>query len=189
MSRASRHSGFTLVELMTVVCIVAIVGALAARMYSRGVRGEAAPGFARTMMATMLDARHSAMVLGRTTRVTLSPASPAMTVLTETYDPNSTNWVKQSTLSMPSSMRFCTPPSGGGIQIGTQTPTCPMTAATVLCFYANGRVDVPSNGTCQISSPTTGSGATIYFGTNDSGKKYRMWVWGLTGMVKMVDQW
>jgi prepilin-type N-terminal cleavage/methylation domain-containing protein len=190
--RARRQIGFTLVELMVVVTIVGVVGMLASRMYSRGVRGEQAPGFARSLMSTMLDARHIALTLGRPSRVTLIPASPAMLVKTESLDPadgtNST-WLTQTTTTVPSSLQLCAPVNQ--TVLTTWVPTCPLTSGAdrVICFWPNGRVSLPSGGVCQTTSPSTGTGATIYFGTRAGDKKFRLVVWGLTGMTKLIDQW
>ncbi len=187
--RARRTGGFTLVELMVVVAIVSVVGALAARMYSKGVRGESAPAFTRTLMSTVMDARHMALTLGRMTRVTLAPAAststPAMTVTTDAYDPTVPTWVTQTKVSMPTSMQFCTPQSG----ISTSTPTCPMSSANVLCFWPNGRVSLQSSATCATTSPSAPTGATLFLENTAGDKKYKLFVWGLTGMTKTVDQW
>ncbi|HEX9103027.1 MAG TPA: prepilin-type N-terminal cleavage/methylation domain-containing protein [Polyangia bacterium] len=187
--RTRRHAGFTLVELMVVVAIISVVGALAARLYSRGVRGETAPGLARTLMSTMLDARHMALTLGRPTRVTLAPAAstatPAMTVTTALYDTTSA-WVDQSKVSVPTSMQLCTPLPG----ISYGTPVCPMTTANQICFSPNGHVNlVPSGGNCPTTSTSTFSGATVFVASRAGDKKYKLWIWGVTGMTKMVDAW
>lgn len=192
-TRTDRAAGFTLVELMVVVAIVGIVGALAARMYSKGARGETAPAFARNLMSTMLDARHLAVTLGQPVSVTLNGAgSPSpMTVWTAAYDPTTTTWKRQSTLALPTSVVLCTP--ANTVTLGTiASPVCPLSGTNTLCFYPNGRADLPPSGACDTTSRTSGSGATLYLTTNDNNqyaKKYQLPIWGLTGMTKLVDQW
>jgi type II secretion system protein H len=184
--RSRRQSGFTLVELMVVVAITGVVAALAARMYSRGVRGESAPAFTRSMMATLMDARHMAVTLARPVGLTLDGSKGVVT--TAAYDPNTTTWLQQSTVSLPSTMRLCTPASSA--QIGsTVTPTCPFSGSNTICFWPNGRVVLITSGRCPTTSPSTASGATVYLETYAGDKNYRLVIWGLTGMVKLIDQW
>src|SRR5947207_2328056 len=78
-----RDAGFTLVELMTVVSLIVVVGFLAVRVVSRGRRGEAGPAFARTLLATIHQARQTTMALGRPTRLTVVPGAPSVKLLSE----------------------------------------------------------------------------------------------------------
>jgi len=184
----SRRRGFTLVELMAVVTIVGVVAALAARMYSRGVSGEAAPGFARSLTSTMLEARHSALALGRATRVKLMPQTSGMRAITEAWDPTSATWLPQMGLAVPSSLLLCAPDALA--QLGPVTPSCPLLQITYVCFAPNGRVNLTTSSTaCPTSSPSIGTGATLYVRSTNGDKKYRFVIWGLTGMVKLIDQW
>jgi hypothetical protein len=143
-------------------------------------------------MSMLLDARHMSMTMGRPVRMTMalstSTATPATTITTSYYDTTMSTgtWLDQTTVSLPTSMQFCTPQTG----VSTSSPVCPMTATSVICFSPNGHVNLPPTGTCATtSSPSAFSGATLYVENKDGGKKYKLWVFGLTGMTKMVDQW
>jgi prepilin-type N-terminal cleavage/methylation domain-containing protein len=193
MVRSRRHSGFTLVELLIVVALIAITGMLAARLYSRGVRGEAAPSFTRSLMSTVLDARHAALTLGRPTRLTLNPtpttASTRMAVTTDVYDPPSSTWITQSTIWVPAGLQLCKPDSSG---LGAVTPVCPLTTGVdnLICFSPNGHVNLAgASTTCSTSNATSFTNANLYVGSQDGAKKYRIVIWGLTGMAKLLDQW
>jgi prepilin-type N-terminal cleavage/methylation domain-containing protein len=189
--RARRFTGFTLVELMTVVAIVGIAAALAARLFSRATRGENAPSMARTLMMTMMDAHHQALTLGQPVRVRFTGESGNIkgSISTAQYVANvaSPAWVTQSTLALPSGLQLCAPTSG--VSFGSVSPTCPLTGTQDICFYANGHVDWPSSGACAISTPSTFSGTTLYLETYSGDKKFRILIWGLTGMVKVIDTW
>ena len=190
--RQRRARGFTLVELMVVVAIIAVVGGLAARMYSKGARGETAPAFARNLMSTLLDARHLAVTLGQPVSVAINgaqaSATPPMTVVTSSYDAASSTWKQQATLALPSTLELCTPSQT--VNLGASaTPTCPFSGTDTLCFYPNGRTDLLTSGVCQTTSKSSGSGATLYLATYDQTKKYQLPIWGLTGMTKVIDQW
>jgi prepilin-type N-terminal cleavage/methylation domain-containing protein len=183
-------NGFTLVELMMVVAMISVVGALAVRMYSRGVRGESAPAFARTLLSTVLEARQEALSLGRSTRVTLVPASSGATAVLSAWEPSTSTWVKQMSVAVPSGVQLCRP--AASVQLGTVSPTCPLTSSmsNIVCFAPNGRVNlIDAAGSCPTTSPSSGTGATLYFVTTSGDKKYRVVIWGLTGMAKVMDTW
>jgi hypothetical protein len=179
---------------MVVVAMVGVVAALAARLYSKSARGEAAPSFARTLLGAVLDARHQAMSLGRMTELSLnlpaSAATPRMTVVTAVFDPTTNKFVPQGTLSLPSGLQLCRPDDGA--RLGPVTPTCPMTASdkTLVCFAPNGRVNLATTAAgCSTTSPAGGVGATLYLTSDTGDKKYRLAIWGLTGMPRLIDTW
>jgi prepilin-type N-terminal cleavage/methylation domain-containing protein len=188
MRTRRRTQGFTLPELMAVVAIICVVGALAARMYSAGVRGETAPAFARSVLGAMADARHMAVALGKRTRITLN-TSP-MRLDTESQEPTTGGWVAQGSLKLPSTLQLCVPRAAA--EIGTiATPTCPLTSTSLnrICFSTSGKVSMPNDGDCTKAASNPMTGATIYFETMNADHKYRIVVWGLTGMAKVIDQW
>jgi prepilin-type N-terminal cleavage/methylation domain-containing protein len=185
--RGRRSAGFTLVELMVVVALVGVVAALATRLYSRGVRGEAAPAFARSLLAAVQETRHAALSLGRPMRLRLEPATTGAQVIIDQWDPSSSTWVAQNGMTVPSGVDLCRPDAA--VQLGTVTPTCPLTAGmnNLLCVSASGRVNVGTS--CPSGSISTFTGATLYFADSNRDKKYRVVVWGLTGMAKLMDTW
>lgn len=192
MRARRRSAAFTLVELMTVVAIVGVVAALAARLYSRGVSGESAPKFARTMMATLLDARHQAMALGRPTEVKLVSSSAGGSIATYAYDPTAGSWPSsaQQTIYLPSTVWLCTSVQGVSNLGSAVTPACPLSGTHNVCFWPNGRASINTDGsTCSSTSPSSGTGGTLYLSSRTGDKNYRIWIWGLTGMIKMIDRW
>ena len=158
-TRTRRAAGFTLVELMTVVAIIGIVATLAGALLLAGVRGETAPAFARAVLSSVLDARHIG-AHARAADVDHARRRPSGRIVTSAYDTTTSTWRAQSAMALPSTLQLCTPASS--VQFGTVSPSCPFSTTNVVCFSPNGRVNMPASGTCATTSPSTGSGATIY---------------------------
>src|SRR5262245_23652370 len=88
------HSaGFTMVELMVVVGMMAIVAALAVRVMSRASRGERAPSFARSVLAMVHHARQVSLVSGKPTRIAIYASSSMSSISSERQQADGT-WVK-----------------------------------------------------------------------------------------------
>ena len=177
---------------MIVIAMVSVVGALAARIYSRGVRGEAAPAFARSLLSTIMEARHAALSMGRASRVTMVPGTSTLgsRLVVDQWEPSTSSWVTQMTTAVPSGVRLCGPDAS--VQLGAVTPTCPLTSgmSNTVCFSSSGRVNVTGSPTgCPTTATSTATGATLYFVTTGGDKKYRVVIWGLTGMAKLMDTW
>jgi prepilin-type N-terminal cleavage/methylation domain-containing protein len=177
--------GFTLVELMVVVAIVALVSAFALRA-TRSGRSDTASTFARGVVGAVHEARQAAISLGVPTRMVLNVpvgATPAV-IRTESLDPtDSTQWLPLGG-SVPAGrgVDLCDPEAT--FQLGTPTTSCPISAKKSICFQPTGSVTVSTDDTCPAAN---GTGATIYLTT--AGANYKVVIFGLTGLPRLMDQW
>jgi prepilin-type N-terminal cleavage/methylation domain-containing protein len=183
-----RQRGFTLVELMTVVTIVGLVMALAA-MAVRSNRGEQARSFARTLLGMCHEARQSAISQRQSSRLRLSvKTGEVATVTMQTRDPNnSANWLPLGgTINLPFDVQVCAPDAIANL--ATATPTCPIASAKDICIAPSGAVTVlDAPGACDDNAG--GTGATVYVRTADGKTKYKVVIFGLTGLPRVMDQW
>src|SRR5438876_1067528 len=99
-------AGFTTTELLCALGIVGIVSVLAVRGGGRGRKGELAPAFARTVLATVHQARQAAIAKQRRTRLTVNFVNN--TLQSEIQD-SSGNWTTlNGVLTPPNGVSFCT---------------------------------------------------------------------------------
>jgi len=195
----TRQAGFTLTELMTVVVILGIVSVLAVRMFSKNRRGESVGPFARTLYATVQQARQSAMALRRDARIRLvlpSGGQPAIFY----YDLKdvSGTWITQTKFPVPEGLYVC--------NIGTSTDLGG--GGAVFCNAAStaGEIDFSSGTTCgsyfacTFSGTTPTNGATLYVARTDiqdqtshddiaAHKVAKIPIYGLTGLPRLIDKW
>jgi len=180
--------GFTLVELMTVVTIVGLVAALAA-MAVRPNRAEQARSFARTLLGLCHEARQSAISQRQTSRLRLAlKTGEVMTVSMQTRDPaNSTNWLPLGgTVNLPFDVQVCAPDALANL--ASASPTCPIATAKDICIAPSGAVTVlDAPGACDDNA--AGTGATLYVRTADGKTKYKVVIFGLTGLPRVMDTW
>ncbi|HJZ85673.1 MAG TPA: prepilin-type N-terminal cleavage/methylation domain-containing protein [Polyangia bacterium] len=188
MHRARRHAGFTLIELMVVVAIIIVVSVLAVRFYSGGRRGAAADSFARTMLALAHQARQYSMATRSQTRLRFVPGAPPVVFL-EQFDTAAATWAPISQTPLPADVQLCV--AAYATAPGPLTPTCPATSELRL-EYTNGGVQVRDGSNSQVC-PSSGSlpctGISLPFGTTDNAHQYKVHVFGLTGLPRLMDQW
>lgn len=183
-----RTRGFTLVELMIVIVILAGVTTAGLMIYGRAVRGDAAPGFARGLVGMVNQARQSALSSGLYARMNLQPSTSTLPgVFLETQDPtNTASYIDLGgRLQPPSGVELCAPDTTANF--GTASPSCPLSSADYICFAPDGSVTVSSTGTCP--GGTTATGATLYVHTTDGSVKYKLPIMSLTGLPRLIDQW
>jgi hypothetical protein len=182
---------------MVVVVIIGFTAAIAL-MSLRGNRGEKAPAYARALLTMAHEAHALALSTGQPARLRLVPSSaspykPAR-VIVEASDP--TNPV------LTGSFPALTPDPPGGLNApadvdltdilnkpataGEQPPNTTLGATKFICFLPSGKVGISTNNTCPANN---GTGATIYVHSFDDSKKYKIMIWGLTGLPRLGDSY
>lgn len=176
-----RARGVTLVELMATIAIVATTTGIGLRMTTKNVRGEKAPEIARALLAAAREAQHAAVAMQHSTRLRLTTAG----VITEERNPTAAGWrTLAGRIGLPPGIELCNVDAFANLQ--SAAPACPIRAGTSICFDAGGRVTVSADGSCATTLPT---GATVYFHTVDGAKRYKLPIFSLTGMARLVDSW
>jgi Tfp pilus assembly protein FimT len=190
--RDARPAGFTIVEVMAVLAMMVVVSFLAVRLMSRGRRAEAAPAFARNLLTTLHQARQTALASARATRVTIAPpvGTAPSTVTSEMQQLDGTWVILGGTQNAPQGLELCDPEQTTSIT--TAAPICPATKTTEITFAKNGPCRqffacvTALNG---AAIPTPLGGTTVYFRSIDDAKHYKLPVFSLTGLPKVVDRW
>jgi hypothetical protein len=175
---------------MIVVAIMVIVGGLAVRIMSRASRGERAPAFARSVLAMVHHARQQALVSGRPTRVTVYANGSSSTITSERLESDGSTWTKLDGAE-PSSHGVDVCDALAGRTLGawpTSGLNCPTTATSsspIVIYFSKSLCTYPA---FNCVSGSTSPGSTIYLQTHDAGHKYRIPIWGLTGLPTLIDQ-
>jgi prepilin-type N-terminal cleavage/methylation domain-containing protein len=182
-----RAKGFTLVELLVVIGMVAIVAAMAAASM-RSTRGDKIASFSRALMTHVNMVRHTAITQQQATRLFVQTSGVTYTVAAQVWNPSAPTPAFQdlgATLTTPIDVQLCAPDASA--MLATASPTCPLTAAFAICFLPSGASYLQTTPSCPIVAAP--SGATLYVTTVNHDKKYKLPLFGLTGMGKLMDTW
>jgi hypothetical protein len=152
--------------------------------------GEKAPAFARGLLAMAHEARQAAIARSLNTRIRLLPGtadSYAQSEATNT-DPNTSAtqpWVPLGG-RIGADLNICSPTAG--VTLATSTPaSCSSVTPVNICFQPNGNITVSTTNTCPAAGGPTG--ATLYVRTIDDKKHFKLYIFGLTGLPRLVDSW
>jgi hypothetical protein len=166
--------------------VVLIIGAVAsAAVYVAGPQARLAPAYTRSLLAALQETRHAALTSGQPARLRLQPDGASVLALPELRQPGApSSWTPLGgALQAPASVYLCEVEARTRLTPGV--PVCPLRAPISVCFSPAGWVTVSAAATC----PGTGSGATLYLGTEDGRRRYRIALFGLTGLGRMADGW
>jgi len=74
--------------------------------------------------------------------------------------------------------------------IGAATPVALTTANEgSVCFAPNGNVSVTTGAAAPCPGTPARSGATLFTRTFDNYNRYKLVIWGLTGLSKLISTW
>jgi prepilin-type N-terminal cleavage/methylation domain-containing protein len=178
--RRARRSGFTLVELMTVVAIVALMGAIAMATMGGVGNGQNPAALARSLQFAMMGARTAALSDGFQHRLECVAQTVNSYCLVEKAGQAGmgapTSWTQEARINAGSHAIIWN--ITAQTDVGPQTPTQVTGVSEYVTFYPDGSAD-----------PT---GKTIYVadsaGTNTA-NHYKVYVYSATAMARLVNQW
>ncbi|HEU4372415.1 MAG TPA: GspH/FimT family pseudopilin [Telluria sp.] len=129
MVSARRAAGFTLIEMMVGVAIVALLSAIAAPSFNQMVASQRLKGASSDLFSALMRARSEA--IKRNTEVTLSPATASQ-------------WQSGWVIPNPAD-------SGNRIEVHDALAGLAMTGPDNVVFLANGRVKGATSPSFQLS--------------------------------------
>jgi prepilin-type N-terminal cleavage/methylation domain-containing protein len=180
-----RARGFTLVELLVVIVIVAMVTALAAATM-RSTRGDRMASFSRALVSHVNMARHTAITQQQATRLLVQKSGATYTLAAQVWNPTANGFSDLGAiLNTPMDVQMCVPDSSAVMT--ASSPTCPLTASFAVCFLPSGASYLQTTTSCPLVAAP--SGATLYADTVTGDKRLKLPLFGLTGMAKLMDQW
>ncbi len=185
---SGRTGGFTLPELMAVIAIVGVMGAIAMATMSRSGDAQNSGALARSLEFSMMNARGSAISDGfmRRLHCNMAPTLAWCTIdrsLTSGMNPSTatSNWTTESRINSGSHATIWSVTNS--TDVTGQSPTQISSSYKEVYFRSDGSV---GNTTTNIN------GMTVYVsdvnGTNAS-NHYKIYVYSLTGMPRLVNQW
>jgi prepilin-type N-terminal cleavage/methylation domain-containing protein len=186
--RRRRARGFTLPELMAVVAIVGVMGAVAMATLNGATSSNNSAALARSLHFAMMNARSAALSDGYQRRLNCTLAASAFNSFCTVdklclpgMSPNTTScttvWTPQSRINCGSHATIWNVTNATEPGTGTQGGAQVVGSKTVL-FYPDG------------SSDTTGK--TIYVGdtkATNAANQFKIYVYSATGMARLVNQW
>src|SRR5439155_11208261 len=120
------------------------------------------------------------------TRVRLDVTLTFPRVIGERLDPFTNTWLPLGGFAQaPHDVQVCA--IAPLTSLSNYGATCPATVKQSVCFSPGGQVSVSADDSCPGPAPRTG--ATTFIRTVDNAKKYKVVVWGLTGLPRLVDTW
>ena len=195
--RRRRARGFTLPELMAVVTIVGVMGAIAMATMSRSGDAENSAAYARSLEFAMMNARAGAIsdgfqrrlnctlsstlgkcVVERATLAGMYPLTTAWSSSTPVVEQIISGGTRATLWNVTTTLDTTTSNAGGSQVTGTK--------------YIYFRPDASICDQMYPTACTLANGMTVYISdTKNLGKsnEYKLWVYGNTGMPRLVNEW
>jgi len=181
--RRCRRRGFTLTELMAVIAIVAVMGAIAMATLSGAGNGQNAAGLARSLELVVMGARAAAISDGFVRRVHCSLQTSGSWCSVDkatTAGAAPTAWTTESTVR-----------ANSHATVWAVTASTDVTAQNPAHASGDRYVYVKTDGSVGDATNTT-TGATFYVsdsGGTNTANRYKVYVYSATGMPRLVNQW
>ncbi len=181
--RRRSASGFTLPEVMAVVAIVGVMGAIAMATMSGAGNGQNAACLARSLQFAMLTARNAAVSDGFMRRFDCNLQTAGTQCNVDKGSPAGaapTTWTTESKIVANSHATIWSVTTS--TDIAAQTPA-QSSGHKYIYFKTDGSVG---------DTTTTTSGMTFYVsdqGGTNTANRYKVYVYSATGMPRLVNQW